>query len=65
MHSGAQASSMLFGNTGDQIGRPRESQRSRKAAANGNDLTFQPQQRKHERNMPVFPIPLLHRRSLS
>ena len=43
MHSGAQASGLSFGHTGDQIGGPSQSQRGRKAAHDCDDLPFQPE----------------------
>jgi hypothetical protein len=42
MHSGAQVSGVSFRNAGDQVGSPSESQRSRKAPDNRDDLPFQP-----------------------
>jgi hypothetical protein len=38
MHSDAQVPGVSFGNSGDQVGGPSESQRDRKAAHNSDDL---------------------------
>ena len=43
MHSGAQVSGVSFGNTGDQVGSPSQSQRGRKASDDRDDLPLQPQ----------------------
>ena len=43
MHSGAQVSGVSFGNTGDQVGGPSQSQRGRKAIDDRDDLPFQPE----------------------
>ena len=43
MHSGAQVSGVSFGNAGNQVGGPGESQRGRKATDDRDDLPFQPE----------------------
>jgi hypothetical protein len=43
MHSSAQVSGLSFGNTGDQVGGPSESQCGRKATDDCDDLSFHPE----------------------
>lgn len=46
MHSGAQISSVLLRNAGDQVGATRQGQRGRGTAHNGHDFAFQPERLK-------------------
>ena len=43
MHPGAQVAGVSFGDTGDQVGGPRQSQRGRKATDTHDDLPFHPE----------------------
>ena len=58
MHSGAQVSGVPFGNAGDHVGGPGQSQRGRKAADDRYDLPFKPERRQGfiDRS-PVEPSP--------
>src|SRR4051812_43606407 len=57
MHAGAQGSGVSFGNTGDQVGGPSESQRGRKSTDGRNDLPFQPERLQGFINRSLVEIP--------
>ena len=57
MHSGAQVSGVSFGNAGDQVGGPSESQRGRKAADDRDDLPFQPERLQGFVDRPLVETP--------
>ena len=56
MHAGAQGAGVPFGNGGDQVGGPSQSECSRKASNDGDDPPLQPQRLQGVINRPVLLI---------